>query len=79
MGAKLDNGLVLNREAFKILSAEGLVDADVPISDLDPAAGVIAGASGAVYIVMPDGEVVLDGASVDDISLAVKFMRVVHD
>jgi len=79
MGAKLDNGLVLNREAFKILTAEGLVDADVPISDLDPAAGVIAGASGAVYIVMPDGEVVLDGASVGDISRAVQFMRVVHD
>lgn len=79
MGAKLDNGLVLNREAFKILEAEGLVSADVPISDLDPAAGVIAGASGAAYIVMPDGEIVLDGASVDDISRAVGFMRVVHD
>jgi predicted GNAT family acetyltransferase len=64
-GAKLDNGFVLNLEAFKILQGAGLVSADVPLSDLDSSAGVIAGAKGAAYIVMPDGEIVLDAQSVD--------------
>jgi hypothetical protein len=67
-GIKLDNGFMLNFHAYKILNAAGLVSAEVPLSELDANAGVIVGKRG-VYIVMPDGEIMLDAASADNETL----------
>ena len=62
-GVKLDNSFALNLEAFKVIEEQGLAGLDIPLSDLDPAAGAIAGFAGTGYIVMPDGEIMLDGDS----------------
>ena len=65
-GVKLDNSFALNLEAFKIIEQQGLAGLDIPLSDLDQAAGAIAGFAGTGYIVMPDGEIMLDGVSASD-------------
>jgi hypothetical protein len=62
-GVKLDNGFFLNKRAYETIVEQGLGGADIPLAELDAAAGVIAGESEAAYIVMPDGEIMLDGAS----------------
>jgi hypothetical protein len=62
-GVKLDNSFALNLAAYKVIVDQGLAGLDIPLSELDDKAGVIAGFAGAIYIVMPDGEIMLDGAS----------------
>jgi DNA polymerase III sliding clamp (beta) subunit (PCNA family) len=62
-GVKLANSFALNKAAYEVILAEGLGGLDIPLADLDSDAGVIAGFAGAAYIVMPDGEVMLDGQS----------------
>jgi DNA polymerase III sliding clamp (beta) subunit (PCNA family) len=80
-GVKLDNGFFLNLEAFKVIVEQGLAGLDIPLSDLDEKAGAIAGFAGAGYIVMPDGQIMLDGAtaSAGKRQKAAKVMQVIED
>lgn len=64
-GIKLDNGFKLNLRAYETKVEQGLGATNIPLMDLDPAAGVIAGGEGRLYVVMPNGEVMLDGESAD--------------
>lgn len=60
-GVALDNSYALSLLAYKMLRQMG-ADADgMKLSDLDPKAGVILGASGSAYVVFPDGEIALVG------------------
>ena len=80
-GLKLDNGFFLNLEAFKVIEEQGLAGLDIPLSDLDEKAGAIAGFAGSGYIVMPDGQIMLDGSSASKAKRqkAAKFMQVIED
>jgi hypothetical protein len=63
-GVNLDNSFFLNKRAFELKVEHGLGNTDIPLAELDPAAGVIVGEDGwRSYIVMPDGEIMFDGAS----------------
>jgi hypothetical protein len=78
-GVKLANSFALNKAAYEVILAEGLGGLDIPLADLDSDAGVIAGSGGAAYIVMPDGEVMLDGQSTSTTkrAKAAKVMQVI--
>jgi hypothetical protein len=81
-GAKLANSFALNKAAYETIIEQGLQGLDIPLSELDPEAGVIAGkkvGTRAAYIVMPDGEIMLDSASVSKAKAAkaAKYMQVI--
>ena len=57
---KIDNGFYLSLRAFEMLVEQGLLGVeDITLENFDPAAGVIAGAGEARYIVHPDGQIML--------------------
>lgn len=82
-GSQLKKSFYLNLSAFDQLKEKGLFRpeygefAEVLLSDIDPRAGVILGSAN-VYVVMPDGEIMLDGsnAPADKVSRASAWMRV---
>jgi DNA polymerase III sliding clamp (beta) subunit (PCNA family) len=78
-GIKLDNSFPLNLRAFQEIVAQGLAGLDIPLMEIDASAGVIAGDEGRAYIVMPDGEIMLDGASASKLAAkrAANFMQVI--
>ena len=74
---KIDNGFHLSRRAAELYREMGDL-ASGTLEDIDPAAGLIAGAGGAGYIVFPDGEIVQigDTATARKTRLAKIVMRV---
>ena len=80
-GIGLDNGFYLNLAAYGAIVEQGLLDAGLPLGDLDPAAGTIMGDGGSFYVVMPDGEVMLygDSATKTKRDVAAKVMVVIEE
>jgi hypothetical protein len=78
-GLKLDNSFKLNLRAFQEIVAQGLAGLDIPLAEMNDAAGVIEGAGREAYIVMPDGEIMLDssGVSKAKTAKAAKVMAVI--
>lgn len=65
-GASLDQGFFLNLETFRILQSMTALPKSTTLGDIDPKAGLIAGATSAGYVVFPDGEIVLIGDTATD-------------
>jgi predicted GNAT family acetyltransferase len=78
-GPRLDNGFFVSMEAHKILLQMGSRSKGLTLEDLDPKAGLITGATGAAYVVFPDGEIALMGDTATEAqrSMAARMMQVV--
>jgi SNF2-related domain/Helicase conserved C-terminal domain len=78
---KMDNGFHLNLAAYHELAAMGDLAEGLTLSDLDAKAGLLEGARGTVYVVMPKGEIMLlaDTTTKTKARKAAKIMQVIEE